>query len=101
MKKKDFPMQNRWLGWAPDSFIPPLPAGKYWEGIIYDSSPFDPKRIVSTIKTTRAQDEEFLKYMKGRSGTRDRYTVLNLNCVNYTNQVMVQVQAGFLAYASG
>jgi hypothetical protein len=61
-----------------------LPAGKHMEGEIY-SSTFDPKMIVSTMKTTPDEDQKWLAYMQGRLGTKDRYTALWNNCVNYTN----------------
>jgi hypothetical protein len=83
--KKDYAEQKSWLGFS--DFVAVLfglSAGKHLEGEIY-SSTFDPKAIVSTLKTTPAEDQEWLKYMKGRLGTRDRYTVLWNNCVNYTN----------------
>jgi hypothetical protein len=54
------------------------------EGEIY-SSDFDPKQIVSTLKTTPEEDIDFLKYMQKRLGTTDRYSVIWWNCVNYTN----------------
>jgi len=98
-KKVDYPLQKSWLGWADAlaldvlaihfrGFRPEvelgLRAGKHMEGEIY-SSTFDPKMIVSTMKTTPEEDQKWLKYMQGRLGTKDRYTVLWSNCVNYTN----------------
>jgi len=98
-RKKDFPAQKSRLGWSDASALHVvgihfeglrpvlelgLPAGKHMEGEIYPSD-FNPKMIVSTLKTTPEEDQVWLKYMEGRLKTRDRYTVLWNNCVNYTN----------------
>lgn len=86
MKKRvDYPAQKSWLGWSDFlAVLFGLPAGKHMEGEIY-SSTFDPKMIVSTMKTTPDEDQKWLAYMQGRLGTKDRYTALWNNCVNYTN----------------
>jgi len=85
LPKKKFPGSKTWLGWSrittSASKIPGL--RKDFQGEIYESSPG--KIIVGTHKTNCFDDAFFLTYMMGRVGTVDRYTVVFLNCVNYTN----------------
>jgi RHS repeat-associated protein len=83
---KRFGAQNNWLGFRDVIAVGlfGLPAGFHMEGIVYKST-FDPNQIVSRLRTTPAEDRAFLKHMERRVGTRDRYTVLWHNCVNYTN----------------
>ena len=45
-----------------------------------------PRWIMSTLKTTPAEDRAWLMYMlTQRVGTPDRYTAMWWNCVHYTN----------------
>jgi RHS repeat-associated protein len=77
-KLKWYKTTTSWLG-----FIGIIPAGCGFQGTIYEST--NPGNTVSTHATTQAEDVQWLTFMLGRVGTKDRYTVLRLNCVHYTN----------------
>jgi hypothetical protein len=79
-KLKWFNAQQYWLGWY---MFPIIPPGCGFWGEIYQAA--DTGIIVFTKTTTSLQDITWRNYMMGRVGTRDRYTLLWLNCVHYTN----------------
>ena len=86
--KKHFAKQTSWLGWTDMMAVPPfvgLPEGDYLEGRIYHSS-YDPRVVWARLHTTPGEDIQWYEYMETkRFNTRDRYTPLWQNCVNYCN----------------
>ncbi|RCS50455.1 hypothetical protein DTL42_11260 [Bremerella cremea] len=87
---KFYPASRTWLGFTN---IPALPflvstlPGFSNEGIIYEwPKGFAPRAIISTLRTTRADDQAWVVYMRTyRVGVADRYDPIWYNCVNYTN----------------
>ena len=71
---------GKWLGENGNS----LP-GYYMLGEVYEiSSP--PGNVIGVKETTSEQDREWLERMRGKTGMRDVYSLLNHNCRNFSQR---------------